>query len=548
MMSLPDWSKELIELYQSNATSQFILYGNVNDRFLLPLKSGGKLAGLVDFVEEMLLPGFDVVLSYDLGNGVRVEKGGEHFSQWPTFRESSHMPSKPREAMEFLTHYVRYCANLNKLKKTRTQVGIIVKAAHLVIPDTRGTLSHDLSAMALLMRDWSVDTLLNDVDLATFLIAENLNDLHSIVVNNPRASQIEISLPNAVELGDAFRLLAPKFPVAFTEYADDLDRPAAQLTGTSLSAVESLLKTKEYRKEPLKEGDLAELKKDLVERDCHGLIEFIKPTRTLEDVYGQEEVKEWIRQDIELWRQNDISAMPMGYLLCGPVGTGKTYMVECLAGEAGVPVVKFKNFRDRWVGSTEGNLEKIFALLHALGRCVVFIDEADQALGRRDSGSGDSGVSGRVYSMMAKEMSDSNNRGKILWILASSRPDLIEVDLKRPGRVDVKIPLFPSTTAEEGFFLIRGLCKKQKVDLPKESFEELKTMIPKLITPGAAESLSIKVYRMMKTKGMTPVEALKDCLADYQNPVPPEIIQAQINLAVDEASDLRFVPEMFRRV
>ena len=78
-------------------------------------------------------------------------------------------------------------------------------------------------------------------------------------------------------------------------------------------------------------------------------------------------------------------------LLCGPVGTGKTFMVECLAGEAGVPIVKLKNFRDKWVGSTEGNLEKIFRLLQALGRCYVFIDEADQAIGRRESASGDCG-------------------------------------------------------------------------------------------------------------------------------------------------------------
>ena len=52
--------------------------------------------------------------------------------------------------------------------------------------------------------------------------------------------------------------------------------------------------------------------------------------------------------------------------------------------------------------------------------------------------------------MMAKEMSNTENRGRILWILASSRPDLIEVDLKRPGRVDVKIPLFPASDAAEG--------------------------------------------------------------------------------------------------
>src|SRR5260370_39674388 len=147
--------------------------------------------------------------------------------------------------------------------------------------------------------------------------------------------------------------------------------------------------------------------------------------------------------------------MPKGYLLCGPVGTGKTFMAECLAGEAGVPVVKLKNFRDKWGGSTEGNLEKIFRLLDALGRCYVFVDEADQAIGRRDSGADDSGSSGRSSSMCAEQMGSSSSRGKLIWILASSRPDLIEVDLKRPGRVYVKIPLFPTTEARESFELIR---------------------------------------------------------------------------------------------
>ena len=41
-------------------------------------------------------------------------------------------------------------------------------------------------------------------------------------------------------------------------------------------------------------------------------------------------------------------------------------------------------------------------------------------------GSGDSGLSGRLYSMIAQEMSDTANRGRVLWLLASSRPDLIE--------------------------------------------------------------------------------------------------------------------------
>jgi SpoVK/Ycf46/Vps4 family AAA+-type ATPase len=236
----------------------------------------------------------------------------------------------------------------------------------------------------------------------------------------------------------------------------------------------------------------------------------------------------------------------MGYLLCGPVGTGKTYMVECLAGEAGVPVVKLKNFRDKWVGSTEGNLEKIFRLLHALGRCYVFVDEADQALGKRDSGNSDSGLSGRIYSMLAEEMSNTHNRGKILWVLASSRPDLIEVDLKRPGRIDVKIPIFPTTTAAESFHLIRALAKRRGLAIEESHFAELEPMLPLLLTPGAAEALAIKVYRLARVESIEPFAALKSCLIDYQNPVPPEVMEFQMQLAIREASDLDFVPPTLR--
>ena len=139
----------------------------------------------------------------------------------------------------------------------------------------------------------------------------------------------------------------------------------------------------------------------------------------------------------------------MGYLIAGRIGTGKTFLVQCWAGELGIPCVVFKNFRDRWVGATESNLEKIFAVLRALGQVVVFVDEADQAAGRREGGDGDSGLSGRVYSMLAKEMSDTRNRGRIIWVFATSRPDLLEVDLKRQGRLDVHIPLFPPETADE---------------------------------------------------------------------------------------------------
>lgn len=143
-------------------------------------------------------------------------------------------------------------------------------------------------------------------------------------------------------------------------------------------------------------------------------------------------------------------------------------------------------------------------------------------------------------------MSDSRKRGKILWALATSRPDLVEVDLKRPGRVDVKIPLFPTSTPEEGYQLIRALAKRRGVVLEKELPDTFRQQIPDLLTPGAAEALSVKLYRALKTGAAGPAEALAATLRDYQPPVSPAIIAAQIALAVAETTDLNFVPERFR--
>ena len=80
-------------------------------------------------------------------------------------------------------------------------------------------------------------------------------------------------------------------------------------------------------------------------------------------------------------------------------------------------------------------------------------------------------------------MSDTDNRGKIIWVLASSRPDLIEVDLKRPGRVDVKIPIFPTTEKAESFRLLQALCHTRGVELGDAPDAALEQQIPAAAHP-----------------------------------------------------------------
>ena len=157
----------------------------------------------------------------------------------------------------------------------------------------------------------------------------------------------------------------------------------------------------------------------------------------------------------------------MGYLITGRIGTGKTFVVQCWAGEIGIPCVVFKNFRDRWVGATESNLEKIFArAARASARWWCSSTKPIRPPGKREGGDGDSGLSGRVYSMLAKEMSDTRNRGRIIWVFATSRPDLLEVDLKRQGRLDVHIPLFPPRDARRSATaLLLAIAKKLKFPL-----------------------------------------------------------------------------------
>src|SRR6266849_6621532 len=162
----------------------------------------------------------------------------------------------------------------------------------------------------------------------------------------------------------------------------------------------------------------------------------------------------------------------MGFLIAGPIGTGKTFLATCFAGEIGIPCVKFLNFRSQWQGVTEGNLEKIFNLLKAMWPVAVIVDEADAFLGNRNA-QGDSGTSARVFSQIASFMGNTEYRGKIVWFLLTSRPDLLPVDLKRQGRAEEHLALFYPESHDERLELVRTMAKKARVQFDGDLGEVL---------------------------------------------------------------------------
>ncbi len=84
--------------------------------------------------------------------------------------------------------------------------------------------------------------------------------------------------------------------------------------------------------------------------------------------------------------------------------------------------------------------------------------------------------------------------------------------------------------------------------MPREAFEELKDLVPDLLTPGAAEAIAVKCYRLIRLRNIDAVEAMEACLKDYAPPVPLEILRYQIALAAAETTEASFVPERIRQL
>ncbi|MDP3947226.1 MAG: ATP-binding protein, partial [bacterium] len=207
------------------------------------------------------------------------------------------------------------------------------------------------------------------------------------------------------------------------------------------------------------ERRIFEEKKRIIEVLSGGLLEVKRPLWGREVIGGLEPHKRYIGEVILAMRRGDILAVPMGIMLLGPPGTGKTVFAEALAYEAGIQMLVLKNTRQMWVGSSERNLDFSLKLIIAHEPALVFVDEVDQQFQARGGIGDNTGVNQRMQGTLFEFMSNTAYRGKVLWIAASNRPDLLDPAMKREGRFDEKIPFFPPN-AEERAAIVPALLTK----------------------------------------------------------------------------------------
>lgn len=560
---LPKWAEELRQVFRSGAASQFILYGNITDT--VPYKDPTEpqsFMALKKFLSEVMLASYDAIIQYDRGKGIRILKGDKEWSEWlqgvaqQTTQQVSLMSMRePIKALEIIDLYILRTLNLHALKKkdpksSPPKLAILIDFAQFIVPPGDPIqLSGDIASQIVKILSWANDPAILQSNIATFLITERLNDLNALIAENPHTAKIEIKFPTELEilayLEDAKHTTFPQL-----EQQSDVILPvmAKRLTGLSRVDARNLISTALTDGQRITDELLGRQKKALIEKECQDLLEFFESPYTLDLVSGHEGAKAWLRQDGELIRRGKTHALPMGYLITGRIGTGKTFLVQAWAGELGIPCVVLKNFRDKWVGSTEGKLEKIFSVLQALGQVIVFVDEADQMTGKREGGSSDSGLSGRVYAMLAKEMSNTRNRGKIIWVFATSRPDLVEVDLKRQGRLDVHIPLFTPQTQAEYHALFLAVAKKIKFPLKPEDLPP----IPEGSEFGGHEIEGMLV-RALRTFELQPADQPKSMAEIFKGVVDSMKASAYTKkleymdlVAVRECTDSMFLPEKFK--
>ena len=527
----PAWAERLGDAYLSGTSCVFLLHGNVRD--LVPVaapaadaRAAADAWGTVpDFLAREMFGRWDVVLGYDVGKGLRPLAGADParlrtMAQWLTERmgNAANWPRDPDQAIAAIDGLLE--RNLIDPPDQRKRIAVVLDYAQYLTPagdaaaGARGGAGRLVRILA-----WATNPLLRRVNVAVVLLADALAEMHPRLVANPAITAIDLPLPDGAER-ERFALAAAASAGMPAERTDAVKRTAALSAGLTLESLRAVITLSAREGTPPDGPEFAAKKKDLIERSCHGLVEFIQPRLTLDAVAGHQAAKDRLEADARAIRRGQLESAPMGYLICGPVGTGKSFIAECYAGSVGIPCATLKNFRSKYVGETEGNLEHALDVLRSLGPVVVIIDEADAALGNRDQG-GDSGTSARVFSMIARQMGDTRYRGKIVWMLLTSRPDLLPIDLKRQGRAEVHIPLFYPHDQAEMDAMFTAMARKCRV-----------TLAPGL--PGPVDlSLGLSgadiesVVLAARRKGL-------DRAADAEQPAPDTITAEDLKAALDD--------------
>ncbi|KAK3939679.1 peroxisome biosynthesis protein PAS1 [Diplogelasinospora grovesii] len=151
-----------------------------------------------------------------------------------------------------------------------------------------------------------------------------------------------------------------------------------------------------------------------------------------------------------------------GLLLYGYPGCGKTLLASAVAGECGLNFISVKGpeILNKYIGASEKSVRDLFERASAAKPCVLFFDEFDSIAPKR--GHDSTGVTDRVVNQLLTQMDGAEGLSGVYVLAATSRPDLIDPALLRPGRLDKSL-LCDFPNLEDRLDIIKALAKKVKL-------------------------------------------------------------------------------------
>jgi SpoVK/Ycf46/Vps4 family AAA+-type ATPase len=348
----------------------------------------------------------------------------------------------------FALELLRQMTECNRKSKiSRNNLLIFIEAADMLMPD------EDISRMSLadrkrvsIVQDWFGDPDFMAAGDSVVLIAESRSSIHSRITKLPQVLSVDVPLPDnesRLQFINWFRKQRAEVELLFVGKTSE--SIADQTSGLSIHAIRQLLLS----------GDLSpknissKVEEYMISQLGEGVVEFQRPSHTLEQVIGFRRVKQFMKNElIPGFLDGSIGGAAVG----GPIGGGKTFLCEAVASELGIPVILLKQIRSKWYGDTDAIFERLRRLLETFSKIVIFVDEADTQFGDvsgDDGGGTEKRLTGKIQAMM----SDPRLKGRVIWFLMTARIHKLSPDIRRPGRMDLIIPILDPDGEDKNDFI-----------------------------------------------------------------------------------------------
>ena len=550
----PEWVRELAVKYRSKTANLYIVHGNIRDFLPKETKEGEFIFALIHtYIAEIIFGNQDIIAYYDCSRGVSfcTEQMKSEYEDilgkyFPDGDAGDFFSNNPEKSFPYLEKYFRMRIPKDRRAPSLRTV-LIIDYAETIIPGGELLRLSDADRYCLVtLNRWANDPAFTEGDVSIILLTENLTDISPRLRSSSSTVKIAVPFPDETNRASFLRSQERE---GFLQLERGLtpERVASVTSGLNLKNLERLTLERHEENGTIDMEYLSQRKKEMIEHEAAGLLEFMETQFTLDAVSGHDFVKKQLRNHARAIKRGQPEVVPMGYLVAGPIGTGKSFMVSAFAGEIGIPMVKFRNFRSKWQGESESNLEKVLHILKSMAPVAVMIDEADAYLGDRDQ-EGDSGTSNRVFAQIASFMGDTAYRGKIIWFLITCRPDLLPIDLKRQGRAEEHFALFYPETLPEKVDLFQTLIKKLKFGVRAFSVPDLFKKYNPEVSGAEIESMLIRAMQRAAEEGHTMIskQNMEEVMEDFIPPQYPHAIRLQNLVAAVECTSKKMVPKRFQ--